>query len=190
MNQTYPGPQTEITNLGYEFTNQGKLFLSVKADRFRIQKKKVGIFRFGLAKEARFDNAKIKFFFSDNINPDNAAGQFDQLKKYIQNENFKPFRNETVCSVLLKPIQIEIYKNRDRVLKISASTCDLKIKKEYLEFKGSIIAQAESRRLMTEKLVLNLKTAKLIAAESYTLITPDDSFTGDQIETDIHLRST
>jgi len=62
LDDKYPRPKYEFTGMNYGFTYKGEKAISIEAARLRVQKMKIGFFRFGLINEARFDNATIRIY--------------------------------------------------------------------------------------------------------------------------------
>jgi len=60
----YPKPRHDIRGFRFDGTHEGKRTISIKADRFSIDKKKLGFFRFGLMNVARLENAFIHIYGS------------------------------------------------------------------------------------------------------------------------------
>lgn len=58
----HPRPQHEIRGFRFDSNHDGKRVISIKADRFSVQKKKLGFFRFGLMNEAILENVFIHLY--------------------------------------------------------------------------------------------------------------------------------
>ena len=56
----YPAPKMEIRGFQFSHATEGQTVLGISADAFRIEHKKLGVFRFGLMQEAVLDNARIE----------------------------------------------------------------------------------------------------------------------------------
>ena len=63
----YSKPRMEINGLEYNLSSMGEPNFLLKADRFRLRKKKFGFIRFGLAQEASFENAEMSFFYNSTL---------------------------------------------------------------------------------------------------------------------------
>ena len=100
---------------GFEFDGiyEGKKVLSIKADKFTIEKRKLGFFRLGLMNVARFENGVIDIYGEREHSADDAApkspGQrtdrFQINSKLSQGMTFKDvFRKESLPSVPIRRI--------------------------------------------------------------------------------------
>jgi len=58
----YPAPRQSMQGFHFTSAKDGVNILSVAADSFRIEKKKIGVFRLGLLEEARLHNAHFKIY--------------------------------------------------------------------------------------------------------------------------------
>ncbi len=97
----YVRPLQDIHGFNFERNHKGKTVISIQADRFRIQKMKLGFFRFGLMNEAKFDNAHIKIFGKRNFSDRRSSNSNHVKKKTItpQKEWNLPGHMERVSSV-------------------------------------------------------------------------------------------
>lgn len=58
----YPAPRQSIGGFDFTSVHDGEPVLSIKADSLRIDKKKMGFLRIGLAEEAVLDNAQFRIY--------------------------------------------------------------------------------------------------------------------------------
>jgi len=68
----------EIRGFHYEADYMGRTTLSIKADAFSIQKKKLGSFRFALMNEARFENAVIHIYGEGGVQKNKPKDSYNQ----------------------------------------------------------------------------------------------------------------
>jgi hypothetical protein len=64
--RAFSKPFHDIKGFHFSRNENGQRMFTLAADRFRVQKKKLGMIRFGLMKEVMVDNAKIDIYKIQN----------------------------------------------------------------------------------------------------------------------------
>ena len=189
-------PRFEIKGFHYDAHYKGKRAISIKADRFSIQKKKVGFFRFGLLNEARLENASIRIYGRSKLsesNPDESRNKanprqaltFDNV---LSRQTLPSLPIRRISSIVMEPVYVEIHDEQSAVTQISASSAAIRLKKRDIVFKGDVKVVSGSRILTTERLRMLPEDFAIRADRHFVLNTAKMQLEGDQITTDIFLR--
>ena len=195
----HPAPRHKIDGFGYQGSSKGQTVISIKADSFSLQKKKIGFFRFGLLNEARLDNAVVHIYGNTRSTQDAADGlpnkpgrvlTFDNLfkKDFIKESTFGlPLKR--ISAILMKPASIVLHDEQAVVTRIAASSAVIRLKQRDILFKGNVKAVSGSAVLTTDRLSMIPETAVLKTDEHFVLKTPAKHRKGHRLITDVFLRS-
>ena len=192
----HPRRRHEIRGFNYDADYKGKRTISIKADRFSIQKKKLGFFRFGLINEARLENAHIHIYGKSRLpgnNPDDShnsakPGQDLTFNDVFSKEILRPFPRKRISSIVLQPVYVELHDEQSVVTQISASSATIRLKKGNIVFKGDVRVVSGSRVLKTDQLRMVPEKAVMKTDRHFILDTPEKQLVGHQLTTDIFLR--
>jgi hypothetical protein len=195
----HPEPRHKIDGFGYQGSSNGQTVISIKADSFSLQKKKIGFFRFGLLNEARLDNAVVHIY--GNVRSAQAAADgvpnkpgriltFNNLfkKDFIKESTFGlPLKR--ISAILMKPASVVLHDEQSVVTRIAASSAVIRLKQQDIIFKGNVRAVSGPAILTTERLVMIPETAVLKTDEHFVLKTPAKQREGQHLTTDVFLNS-
>jgi len=206
----------EIQGFRYEGTQDGRSVISIKADRFSIQKKKIGFFRFGLLNEAKFENARIHIYGRRN-RPENkldtlqlsnteknpSAQKGEKLKSYPQGHTKRLenlifdnvlskgtlplIQNKRVSSLIMAPVKVVIHDERNIVSRISAFSASIRLRKQDILFKGDVRMVSGLRVLNADQLSFHPDKSVVRALKHYKLKTPEIEREGQNLITDLFL---
>lgn len=208
----YPRPKHEIRGFRFDGTHEGRRVISIKADRFSIDKKKIGFFRFGLMNEARFENAIIRIYGRSGQpeksevggqksevgvrsehtekRSDGYGSQQDLTFKGIFSKGALPsFPIKRISSIVMEPVSVELHNEESVVTRISASSAIIRLKKREIFFKGNVRAVSGPMVLTTERLSVFPEKAIMKTNQHFLLKTPEKQWSGQRLTTDIYLRS-
>ncbi len=195
----HPEPRHKIDGFGYQGSSNGQTVISIKADRFSLQKKKIGFFRFGLLNEARLDNAVVHIY--GNVRPaqDTADGLPNKPGRILTFNNLfrKDFIKESmfglplkrISAILMQPAKVVLHDEQSVVTRITASSAVIRLKQRDIIFKGNVKAVSGSAVLTTDRLIMIPESAILKTGGSFVLQTPVMKKEGRQLTTDIFLSS-
>jgi len=201
-----PAPRDALQIRGFHFDGHfdGKKVLSIKAEKFTIEKKKLGPFSLGLFHVANFRDAVIDIYGR----PGTFAGipEEDSLEKSSEGKGRSPggarpvtfrdvFKKEAlpflptkrVASVIMEPVCLNLYDERALVTRITASSATIRMKNRDVLFEGNVRVITGKRRLRTDQLSLLPETAMLRVEKHFTLETPEKRLDGENLSTDIYL---
>lgn len=186
-------PRHEIRGFRFYSTSDGKKIISIKADSFSIQKKKLGFFRFGLMNEARLENAFIHMY-GRGRKPDESDNNLKPWEYLTFNNVFSrdalpSSRIKRISSIVMEPVHIELHDEQSVVTKISAASAAIRLKKRDIFFKGDVTVVSGSRLLTTDQLSMLPEKAVMKTDRHFILKTPEKQWEGHRLTTDIFLRS-
>jgi len=196
----YPRPRHEIRGFQFDGTHEGRRVISIKADRFSIEKKKIGFFRFGLMNEAKFENAIIKIYGRSKPSTNRSGESHDSVKfgqKHNQDlvfndmflkEAFSSSPIKRISSIVIEPVSVELHNEESVVTQLSASSAIIRLKKGEIFFKGNVRAVSGPRVLTTEQLSVFPEKAIMETNQHFLLKTPEKQWSGQRLTTDILLR--
>ena len=181
------GPRHDIRGFRFDSNYEGRKVLSIKADRFSIQKKKLGFFRFGLMNEARLENALVRIYGKAGKG-EAAASQDLTFDDAFLGETIPSFSVKRVSSVVLEPINVELHNDDSVVTRISAASAAIRLAKRDILFKGGVKVVSGSRVLKTDQLSIEPENALMKTDRHFILESPEEKWEGQKLTTDLFLR--
>lgn len=200
--QHLPTTRLEIKGMRYDGHLDGNRVLSIVADRFSIEKKKLGFFRFGLLNVAKFENAFIKVYGSRRLTekrrPEDSKGQnhVENSGSYQYGLTFKGafskkslpnFPVKNISSVVLEPVTVELYNKKNRVTRITASAADFRLKGQRVSFDGAVKVTSGDRQLSADRVDFYPEHGVLKTRAQFSLTTPLKNLEGSRLITNIFL---
>lgn len=199
----YPKPRLEIKGFRYEGNHDGQKVISIRADKFSIQKKKLGFFRFGLMNEARLANAYIHLYGrsgqTENSEVGGRSGQTEKrsdgyglqrnltFKGIFSKDVFPSFPVKKISSIVMQPVCLELHDEKTVVAKISADSAAIRLKRRDILFQGNVKVVSGTRVLNTDRLSLRPESAVIQTNRPFMLKTPEKQYEGQGLITDIFL---
>ena len=179
-------PQQELSNFSYDVRRSGTHLYSLSGQKFTVQKKKIGIFRFGLIKEAVISQAFFHFTFPKKNDTD-AKDKFEQdLSLLIPDPSY------IVSGLVCKPISLiidrEEQENSDSV-HIAADYAEIQAGSRAVNLHGKVKMTSGSVSLETDELDLYLGDDLIEVAHSYKLVQKSAKVFGHGLRSDIFLHS-
>ena len=189
----YPEPEHKIRKFSFDSVFGGRKILSIEADLFSINKKKLGFLRFGLMDVAMFKNANVQIFGSSK-KTDTHEKQQNRFKSLIFNDIFSKdtlpaFLTKRIFSVRMEPVCIKFYDDNVIITEISSNSATIRLKKQDILFKGHVRVVSESKSLTTSQLRLLPEKAIIEINQHYILKTIEEQIEGHKLTTDIFLNS-
>lgn len=193
------GAQHEIRGFRFDSHIDGRTALSIRADRFTIQKKKVGFFKFGLLNEARLENAVIHVYAetvptslplrSQAEEPQSAAAGRLSFERAFSKDALPAWKTQRIAGLVIEPVEVVLHDAQSVRTRISADKAMLRLKQRDLFFTGNVKVSSGSHWLATERLSLDPRHGRLIAQQPYRLQTAGAVREGRRLTTDILLNS-
>jgi hypothetical protein len=180
----FPMPRHDIRGFHYAGNHGDKKVIAVTADRLKIEKKKVGLFRFGMLSVARLDNAKIQIFADDSGKKDQTSGS---LKRIFSNETLPVLPIKQLSTIEMKPVLIEIHEGETIISAISADLAIVRLTKQDVLLQGHVAVTSGFRTMATDELRLVPDKGVVEVNRPYTLKAGNNNTEGTVLTTDLRL---
>lgn len=180
-------PRVELDGLDYNLSYGGETKFDIKADKFLIRKKKMGLIRFALAQEALLENADIAVFGVPGSTAENQA--VNQNPLVFAGVPLKLFYSKRISALVMKPVRVKFYDTAKGVSQLTAMKASFCLKERSVLFKGNVEISSGSNVLKTSQLTLFPKEAKIQVNKKFTLIVNEKEKTGRHLVADIFLKS-
>jgi hypothetical protein len=199
------GHRLQIVGFRYEGNREGKKTISIKADKFTIEKKKLGLFRVGLLNVARFKNAVIDIYGQrigtgqdalpmstaqapgkPNTHTQNSGMSFREL---FTGDALPSFSVKRISSIMIEPICLNLYDGESLISQITASSANIRLRKRDIFFEGNVLVKSGSASLKSDHLILMPENGALRAERHFFLETPEKRLEGERLTTDLYLRN-
>lgn len=179
---------------GYCFygTQDGKTVISIKADRFSIQKKKIGFFRFGLINEAVFENAVVHLYGKRRRELEGEPGKSNQnlrFKEIFSKQLLQAFPKKRISAVRMKPVTIILHDEHTVVTRVRADSATLRFASRDIYFKGAVRMISGPRILMTDKLIMYPESGVVKTDKHFIMKTSEKQWEGNKLSIDVYLKS-
>lgn len=185
----YPQPRHAIHGFSFSSTQEGTRTISIKADKFSIQKKKLAYFRFGLISEAILENACVHLYGKKETSKHKSGYRQNlSFNALFSNKSLPSFSTKRISSVVMKPVQIKLYDEESEVSRISSSKAVISLTKQNILFTGNVRVESSSRVLTTDELCMDPGEAVIKTDCPFILQTPEKQYKGRSLTTDVLLR--
>ena len=177
-------PFHDIAEFRYTRSKNTRRMYSIQADRFRVQKKKMGLMRFALIKEIIVDNAEIDFY-----KPSDQKINFQILTQDLKDSKTTGgMIPKSTGKVIFSPVILQILSQEGQVLsRICAGSATFNLKNKQIVFDRNVQIHSGNRILNAASLTVISKEGQLIARQNVILKTPSRTITRDVLETDMFL---
>lgn len=173
-------PFHDIKGFEYSHNENGHRVFSISADRFTVNKKKMGLIRVALAKEIVLRNARVDIYRQprEKINLDCIAD-----KKVI--DRFKAKRS---AAIILRPATLRVHDPESgKETTLSALQAGYDIKSRQLTFEKKVRVICGDRTLTAQRAAVTSKEGGLSISGGYIYKTGEKTLEGDSITTNIYL---
>jgi len=181
----------EIRDLSYQNFDQDQKYLSLKAERFSIQKKKIGFFRIGLVNIGVFDNAQIDFYLDQNAEPGRKMDSDDEFffRHSLTSIDgiMPPYSSNRISSFTLASVSINLINGNNILSTISSDSAVISPGKSGIEFKGNVKVVSNNNILKTKYLFFHPEKHHLQTKNDFTLESADETILGKDITLDMFL---
>ena len=188
----HPGLRHEIRGFNFNSVQEGQRSISIKADRFSIEKKKLGFLSFGLMNEGKFENAVINIYGRRETEVgDQGSGTRDRnltFKGIFSKDALPSFQTKKISSIVMKPVSVELHDEKTSVTGISADSAVIDFDNRCILFKGNVRMVSGERVLTTSRLSLFPEGAVIRCDQHFILKTPEKKSEGEHLVSDIFLR--
>jgi hypothetical protein len=193
-------PQTkenriQIRGLQFSGYNEEKKVISIKADRFTVEKKKIGFLTTSLFNVANLKNAIIDIYGQGNVSE---KGAVIGLEEQLSGANFKDtfskdalpaFPGKNVISITMEPVSVNLYIEGAPVTQVSALSANIRMKQRDIVFQGDVKVISGERTLITDRMAFNPEAANINTDSHFVLKTNEGQLEGEKLSADIFLMS-
>jgi hypothetical protein len=168
--QETPWHRVQITGFQFDGHKGEKRVITIKADRFTIERGKIGHLSFGLMNVAKLKNGIIHLYGNSAAKASSSEKVLEpkpeevgekrtdrklELSDVFHDEAMPSFGVKRVSSITLEPIQLILHDEQSVVSEISAAYATIRIKERDIFFKGSVRVVSGQTTLLTETLSLD-----------------------------------
>jgi hypothetical protein len=193
----YPAARQEIHGFCYESFYDNRRIITIKADKFLVESKKLGFLRFGLMNEVRLDNAVLAIY-ADKIQnggvdkkhlsvPDKVRSQMLTYKNLFSGETLSLISSKRIYSVTMTPVRIELHGERATVTTISADSGKIRLAKRDILFMGNVRLVSGDKVLLTDQARLIPEKGEIGCDHPFILTISGQKRTGNHLFTDVFL---
>jgi hypothetical protein len=189
---------------GFQYSNyhKGRKALSIRAAKFSVEKKKIGIFKLSPFKVARFRDAEIDLY-GEIDQPDEKISQTPNALPGQENSaairNSISFRGvlsqemlpspalKGSVSAICEPVRINLYLNDELQTVIQAGKAIVDPRQRRIILRKKVQVNSGGLNLSTDHLVIYPETGLFEIEKKYVLKTEDKTVTGENLTTDFFL---
>jgi len=189
----YPAVRQEIGGFFLSRFSGNRRIITIKADNFLVEKKKLGFLRFGLMNEARLDNAVLAIY-ADKIQNGGVDKKHRKItsqrltyKDLFSGETLSPISSKRIYSVTMTPVRIELHGDRTTVTTISADSGKIRPTKRDILFMGNVRLVSGDKVLLTDQARLIPEKGEIGCDHPFTLSISGQKRTGNHLLTDVFL---
>jgi hypothetical protein len=192
----YQQIRSRIRIRGFKFTGyneKGEKVITIRADKFSVEKKKIGFITTSLLNVAVVKNARIDMYTRGSLSVNNTAAEIkEKLSGLTFGDSFSQGALETlpvknVSSIAIQPVSLNLYRGDSLLTGITADSADIRIKQRAMVFKGDVKVISGEKTLTTDNLMFFPEKAMIKTGSHYTLKTKDGVSEGTQFSSDIFL---
>jgi len=175
----------KIKGFQYDSLNNGEKILSIKADNFTIEKKKLGFFRFGLINVAIFENAVIDVYLKRKLSNNGSDFIRDALPSL--RDALPSFSTKRISSITIEPVCLNLRDEKSLFTQITSKSAMIRLKKHNILFKGGVQVVSGDNSLITERLNFFPENFVMKTDRHFILKTPEKKIEGNHLTVDMFL---
>jgi hypothetical protein len=171
-----------INGFRYSANHAGRIGLEIRADRFELKKKKVGMLRFGMIKEARFSNARIDLYSDQPASVDSTNGHKQPVpgdvslqslsetisfKDAFNAESLATLSTKNVAAVRFAPIELRLHAGGQVEVTVTADRASIKPQSREMQFTGNVRWKRGPVTLRADDLLASLEKNSLRVPRDY-----------------------
>jgi len=191
--QLHRGLRQQITGFQFNGLSQGKKTLSIYADKLTVQRKKIGVFRFGLSNEVRLENAHIKVYLDtagSEVRLNKKRGEKNSklgLNALVSRDTFSATGVKRITSVVMSPVRIQLIRKNSLMAEITATQAGVRARKRDLMFKGDVRLISGDKVLEAARILVDPKSMRVECDKGFVLRSSHKVRRGGHLVTDIFL---
>ena len=190
------GPSMAIRGFTFNGYDEGRRTLSIRADSFIVDKKKIGFFRCGLMNTAKLNNAVIDIYATEaaasHSDPHKNAlnGTMQKIVKRIDfpdlliPDNIKSITKKRITAIEMSPVTIRIHDKKGVISSVCSKYAKISLKDQAIMFDTNVRVTAGSRTLTTKHLAFIPKRSVFRTDHTFVLKTAERELKGNYLEID------
>lgn len=182
----------DLTIRGFRFSgfHQGRKAITIKAAKFSVEKKKIGIFKFSPLRAARFRGVEIDFYVNNDPSAESLqAKNAITIKGLFSKDTIPVSLLKGAASAVFEPVKINFCLNDTPVTEIRAKTATFDPRHRRIVMQGDIFATANSNQLSTNKLMIYPDKGIIEVKHKFVLKTQSEQMNGEKLTTDLFLNT-
>ena len=190
---------------GFQYSkyHEGRKALNIKAAKFSVEKKKIGIFKLSPFKVAVFRDAEIDFY-GEADQPDEKKNQPQNpltseddnssknnemsFKGVLSQEALPPKALKGSVSAICEPVRINLYLNDAPVTMIQAEKAIVDPRRHRMMLQNKIQVTSGTLNLSTDRMAIYPEKGLFEVENKYVLKSQDETITGEKLITDFFLK--
>ena len=190
---------------GFQYSNyhKGRKALNIRAAKFSVEKKKIGIFQLSPFKVVRFRDAEIDFY-GETDQPDEKLSQTRNalsgkdgsaairndisFKGVLSREMLPPPALKGSVSAICEPVKINLFLNDALRTMILAEKAIVDPRRRRIILRNNIQVISGDVKLSTDRLAVYPETGLFEIEKKYVLKSQDKTVTGEKLTTDFFLK--
>ncbi len=177
--------QLQISGFKFDSFEDTEHVLSIKAEKFTIEKKKLGFFRLGLIHDAIFENAIIDVYLKTKTLHDDTNVKGAVLP-YLK-DALPSFDTKRISSILIEPVCLNLLDGKSLLTRITSNAAIISLIKQNICFKGNVRVVSADKSLITEHLNFFPENSVMETDRHYILKNPEKTIEGKNITLDVFL---
>ena len=175
----------KIEGFKFDKFDNGERTHSIKADKFTIEKKKLGFFRLGLINVATFKDALIDVYLKER----SSGNDSDSIRKALPSlrDAFPSFSKKPVSSIVVENICLNLRDKRSLLTQLTSKSAIIRLNKHDILFEGNVRVASGDKILITEKLNFFPESFLMRARRHFILKTPYKKLEGHGVTVDFFL---
>lgn len=182
-----------MEGLNYQSHINGKRVMTIKAEKFTIERKKLAFLTIGLFNVAKVQNARIQIYAYDDITDTSTKKRKrlnlgDAIKEAFSKDSLKSMTKNRVVSIDLEPIDIKFFDENMLITEIKASHASIRPEQSYnIIFEGDVLVTSEKRHLSSNRMVFLHDKERFKVDGHFNFVSEKDNFSGENLTTDLYL---
>jgi hypothetical protein len=180
----------DLTIRGFRFSgyHEGQKTITIKAAKFSIEKKKIGVFKFSPMRAARFRGAEVDLYVKNERFAEKLQDQKDIIIKGLFSQETMPVSAlKGATSLVFEPVKINFYLDDISTTQIRARKATLDPRQRRVILTGQILATTALNQLSTERLMIYPEKGIIEVDNKFVFETKVERITGEKLTTDFFL---
>ena len=190
------GPSVAIRGFTFNGYDEGRRTLSIRADSFLVDKKKIGFFRCGLMNTAKLNNAVIDIYTNEatashsdphkntlNSTTQKIVRRID-FSDSLMPDNLKCITKKRITAIEMNPVTIRVHDKKGVISTVCSKYAKISLKDQTITFDTNVRVTAGSSTLTTKHLVFIPKRSVFRTDHPFVLKTAERELKGNYLEID------